>query len=61
MIEVAKQGGIYIVKHITKELNEFALLYAMHASFNPEAALTAMTTLNNSQIQIHEFAWQAEP
>ena len=56
MIETFKQNKIYIVKHIAKELNEFTLLYVMHASFNSETALTAMTTLNNLQIQIHEFA-----
>ena len=51
-----KQNKIYIVKHIVKELNEFALLYIMYILFNSETALTAMTILNNSHMQIHEFA-----
>ena len=47
MIKTFKQDKIYIVKHITKKLNEFAWLYAMYTLFNLEIILTVMTTLNN--------------
>ena len=56
MIKTFKQDKIYIVKHITKELNKFVLLYIIHILFNSKTVLTVMTILNNSQIQIHEFA-----
>ena len=51
-----KQNKIYIVKHITKELNKFTLLYVIYTLFNLKITLTVITTLNNSQIQIYEFA-----
>ena len=38
IIEAQEQGGIYIVKHITKDLNEFALP-AMCQQCEPEVAL----------------------
>ena len=38
IIEAQEQGGIYIVKHITKGLNEFALS-AMCQQCEPEVAL----------------------
>ena len=60
MIEVFEQDGVYIVKHIAKNLNEFVLLSVMHTPFNLETALPATELNTNSQIQIHEFLTQAE-
>lgn len=61
MIEAPERGGVYIVKHIAKGLNEFALMSAMHSPPNPEIALPATVLNANSRVQTHEFSAQAEP
>jgi len=40
IIEVPEQGEVYIVKHIAKSLNEFALISAVHTPHS-EAAFPA--------------------
>ena len=60
MIEVFEQNRVYIVKHITKNLNEFVLLFVIHTLFNLKITLPATELNINSQTQIHEFLAQTE-
>ena len=60
IIEAFKQNRIYIVKHIAKSLNEFALLSVMYTLFNLKIVLSATKLNINSQIQICEFLVQTE-
>jgi len=41
IIEVSEQDEVYIVKYIAKDLNEFALISAVHTSHSETAFLTA--------------------
>ncbi len=49
MLEASEEGGVYIVKHISSGLDEFALLSAMHVRSEPEIALPG--ACENSQVQ----------
>ena len=60
MIEAFEQDEVYIVKHIAKSLNEFALLSVMHTSFNLKITFSATKLNINLQIQIYEFLIQTE-
>lgn len=61
MIEAPEQEDVYIVKHIAKGLNKFALMSTMHTPSNPEVALPATVLDANSQVQIRKFQAQVEP
>ncbi len=46
IIEALKQNKVYIIKYIAKNLNEFALISAMHTSYSEIIFL--VTALNAS-------------
>ncbi len=56
IIEALKWDKVYIVKHITKSLNEFALISAVHTSHLEAAFLTVAsdTSLHNNMINFSE-------
>jgi len=56
IIEALKWDEVYIVKHITKSLNEFVLISAVHTSHSETAFLTATldTSLHNNMINSSE-------
>ena len=60
MIKAFKQDKVYIVKHIAKSLNEFALLFVIYTLFNLKITFSATKLNTNSQIQICEFSVQIE-
>ena len=53
MLEASEEGGVYIVKHISSSLDEFALLSVMHVQSEPE--ITLPEACKNLQIQTSEF------
>ena len=60
MIKVFEQDDVYIVQHIAKNLNEFALLFIIYTLFNLKITFSATKLNTNSQIQICEFLIQTE-
>jgi len=56
IIEVSEQDEVYIVKYIAKDLNEFALISAVHTSHSETAFLTAASdaSLHNDMTDFSE-------
>jgi len=52
MLEASEEGRVYIVKHISSGLDEFALLSAMHVQSKPK--ITLSEACENLQVQIPE-------